>query len=55
MEKFFDSGYVFRDVYADGVMCYFGDADFPAIFEPAELLEVLDFFESALGKSGVFE
>ena len=36
-------------------MVYFGDADFPAIFEPAELLELLDFFEGALGEGGVFE
>jgi len=33
---------------------YFGYADFPAVFEPAELLEVLDFFEGALRESGVF-
>jgi hypothetical protein len=33
----------------------FGDSDFPAIFEPAELLELLDFLKGALRKSGVFE
>ena len=55
LEEFFDFGYVFGDVYADGVVFDFGDADFPAIFEPAKLLELLDFFEGALGESGVFE
>ena len=55
LEEFFDFGYVFRDVYAYGVMFYFGDADFPAIFQPTQLLELLDFLEAALGESGVFE
>ena len=36
-------------------MVDFGDADFPAIFEPAELLELLDFFQGALRECGVFE
>jgi hypothetical protein len=55
LEEFFDFGYVVGDVHAYGVVVYFGDADFPAIFEPAELLELLDFFEGALRESGVFE
>ena len=55
LEEFFDFGYVFGDVHAYRVVVYFGDADFPAIFEPAELLELLDFFEGALGERGVFE
>ena len=55
LEELFDFGYVFGDVYAYGVVMYFGDADFPAIFQPAELLELLDFLEGALGESGVFE
>src|ERR1700731_740409 len=50
LQQFFDFGYVFGDVYAYGVVVDFGDADFPAIFEPAELLELLDFLEVALGK-----
>jgi hypothetical protein len=36
-------------------MRHFGDADTPAIFEPAKLLELLNFFEFTLGKSGIFE
>jgi len=55
LEEFFDFGYVFGDVYAYGVVVYFGDADFPAIFEPAKLFELLDFFKGALGQSGIFE
>ena len=54
-EKFFDAGYVFGDVDAYGVVLDFRDADFPAIFEPAELLELLNFFEFALGQGWVFE
>jgi hypothetical protein len=55
LEQFFDFGDVFGDVHAHGVVGYFGDADFPAIFEPAELLELLDFFEGALRECGVFK
>jgi len=33
----------------------FGDADTPAIFEPAELFELFDFFEFTLRESGVLE
>ncbi len=55
MEEFFYAGYVFGDVYAYGVVVDFGYADFPAIFEPAELLELLDFFEFTLGQSWVFQ
>jgi hypothetical protein len=54
-EEFFDAGYVFGDVHADGVVLDFGDADFPAVFEPAELFELLDFFEFALGQGGIFK
>ena len=32
LEEPFDFGYVVGDVYADGVVFYFGDADFVAIF-----------------------
>ena len=55
MEEFFDAGDVLRNVDADGVVFDFGYADFPAIFEPAELFELLDAFEFALGQRGIFE
>jgi len=55
LEEFFDFGDVFGDVHAYGVVVYFGDADLPAVFQPTKLLELLDFFERALGKGGVFE
>jgi len=55
VEEFFDAGYVLGDVHADGVVLDFGYADFPAVFEPAELFELLDFFELALGQRRVLE
>ena len=55
LEELFDFGYVLGDVYAYGVVLDFGDADFPAIFEPAELLELLDFFQGTLRECGVFK
>ena len=55
MEEFFDAGYVLGDVDADGVVLDFGDANFPPVFEPAELFELLDFFEFALGQGRVLE
>ena len=55
LEQLFDFGDVFGDVHAHGVVGYFGDADFPAIFEPTELLELLDFFQGALRECGVFK
>ena len=54
-EEFLDAGYVFGDVYADGVVLDFGDADFPSVFEPAELFELLDSFELSLWQRRVFE
>jgi hypothetical protein len=54
-KEFFDAGYVFGDVYADGVVLDFGYADFPTVFEPAQLFELLDFFEFALRQGWVFE
>jgi hypothetical protein len=55
LKKFFDAGYVFGDVYAYGVVLDFGYANFPAVFEPAELFELLDFLEFALRQGGIFE
>ncbi len=55
LEKFFDAGDVFGDVHADGVVLDFGYANLPAIFQPAELLELFDAFEFSLGQSGIFE
>jgi len=55
VEEGFDAGHVGGDVYAYGVVGDFGYADFPAVFEPAELLELLDFFERARGEGWVFE
>src|SRR5579859_7788796 len=55
LEKFFHAGDVFRHVHADGVVFDFGYANLPTVFEPAELLELLDAFELSLGQSGVFE
>jgi hypothetical protein len=53
--QLFYAGDVFGDVDADGVVRDFGGADTPAIFEPAELFELLGFFQFALGKGGIFE
>lgn len=36
-------------------MLYLGDTNLPAIFQPTELFQLLDFFELTLGKSRVFE
>ena len=49
VEEFFDAGYVFGDVDADGVVLDLGDADFPAVFKPAELFELFDSFKFSLG------
>jgi hypothetical protein len=55
LEEFFNARDVFGDVHAYGVVLDFGDADLPAIFEPAELLELFDALEFALGQGGIFE
>ncbi len=55
LEEFFDAFNVGRDVHTYGVVFDFGDANFPAIFEPAELFELLDAFEHTLGERGIFE
>ena len=55
VEEFFYAGDVFGDVHTYGVVLDFGYADFPAVFEPAELLELFDSFEFALGQRWVFE
>ena len=55
VEESFYAGYVFGDVYAYGVVLDFGNAYFPAVFEPSELLELLDFFELALRQRRVFQ
>ena len=55
MEKLFDAGDVFRDIHADRVVRDLGDANLPAVFEPAQLFELLDAFELALRQRGVFE
>jgi hypothetical protein len=34
-EQLLDAGYIVGDVDANGVVLYFGDANLPAIFEPA--------------------
>ena len=55
VEEFFYAGNVFGDVHTYGVVLDFGYADFPAVFEPAELLELFDSFEFTLGQRWVFE
>lgn len=55
MEELFDARDILGDVDADGVVRDFGDADVPAVFEPAELFKLLDFFEFPLREGGVFE
>src|ERR1700756_2463431 len=55
VEEFFYAGYVFGDIHTYGVVLDFGYADFPAVFKPAELLELFDSFEFALGQSWIFE
>jgi hypothetical protein len=55
LECFFDAGDVFGDVDAYGIVFDFGYANLPAVFEPAELLELFDALELALGQGGIFE
>src|SRR5208282_5762811 len=55
LEELLDARDIPGNVDADRVMGNFGDTDAPAVFEPAELFELLDFFELALRESGVFE
>lgn len=55
LKELFDASYVFGCIDADGVVFYLGDTNLPAIFQPTELFELLDFFELTLGKSRVFE
>ena len=55
VEEFFDASYVFGNVHADSVVLDFGDADFPTVFQPTELLELFNFFQFALGQGGIFE
>ena len=55
MEEFFDAGDVCRDVDAYRIVLDLGYANLPAVFEPAELLELFDALELALGQGGIFE
>jgi hypothetical protein len=55
LEELFDARDIAGNVDADGVVGDFGDADAPAVLEPAELFELLYFFEFALRECGVFE
>ena len=55
MEEFFDAGDVFGRVDAYRIVFDFGYANLPAVFEPAELLELFDALELALGQSRIFE
>lgn len=55
LEELFDARDIAGNIDADGVVGNFGDTDAPAVFEPAELFELLDFFEFALRECGVFE
>jgi len=55
VEEFFDAGYVFGNIDADGIVLDFGDADLPAIFEPAKLFELFNFLEFSLRQSWIFE
>jgi hypothetical protein len=55
LEQLLDARDIAGNVDADRVMGDFGDTDAPAVFEPAELFELLDFFELALRKGRVFE
>lgn len=55
LEELFHAGYVFGYVDADRIVLDFGDTNFPAIFEPAQLFELLDALQLALRQGGVFE
>src|SRR5215472_6168338 len=55
LQKFFDPRDVFGNIYAHGVVFDFRDANLPAIFEPAELFELLDTFEFALRQCRILE
>src|SRR5690242_10746620 len=54
-EQFFDASDVFRDIHAYGVVRNFRDSNSPAIFQPTQLLELLDALEFALRQRGIFE
>src|SRR5580704_10009635 len=55
LEKFFNPSDVFGHIHADGVVLDFRHANLPAIFEPAELLELFDALEFALRQRGILE
>lgn len=47
-QQFFHPGDILGHVDADGIMFDLRDANLPAIFQPAQLLELLDTFQFAL-------
>ena len=55
LKELLDASYVFGYIDADGIVFYLGDTNPPAIFQPTELFELLDFLELTPGKSRVFE
>jgi len=55
LEEFFDAGDVFGHVDTYRIVFDFGYANLPTVFEPAELLELFDALELALGQGGIFE
>lgn len=54
-EDFLDAGDVGGDVHGDAAIFTFADADSIAVFEPAQLFELLEMLEFARGERGKFE
>src|SRR6516164_11073587 len=55
IDQFLDTRHVFRYVDAYRIVRHFRYAHLPAIFEPAQLLELFDALKLALRQRGVFE
>src|SRR5713226_2387463 len=55
LEELLDAGDIFGHVHAHRIVRSLGDPDPVAILEPAQLFQLLQLFELALGKGGEFE
>src|SRR5712692_7055335 len=55
LQELLDAGDIFGHVHAHRIVRSFGDPDPVAILEPAQLFQLLQLFELALGEGGEFE
>jgi len=53
-EEFLDAGDVFGDIHADRIVRRLSNADPVAVLEPAQLLQLFDFFQFALREGNLF-